>query len=150
MGKAFRDSVVYHLEPEKDVDRETGLIIEGKDSAVNRLPFAVHHGCILRPQRSDVRYKVFFYRPEIPDDLIHTYTYHPEANWTTYCPELSDRDWVEGEHVILNDGYLRIAVALHSAGEKRDTVRLQEYIGITEPEYGEQPLPEWMKHRSST
>ena len=144
MGKSFKDSVVYHLEPEKDVDRETGLIIEGKDSAVNRLPFAVHHGCILRPLRSDVRYKVYFYRPEIPDDLIHTYTYHPEANWTTYCPELSDRDWVEGEHVILNDGYLRIAVSLQSAGEKRDKIRLQEYIGITEPKYGEQPLPEWM------
>ena len=76
MGKSFKDSVVYHLEPEKDVDRETGLIIEGKDSAVNRLPFAVHHGCILRPLRPDVRYKVYFYRPEIPDDLIHTYTYH--------------------------------------------------------------------------
>ena len=51
MGKSFRDSVVYHLEPEKDVDRETGLIIEG--NMVHGLVHPELGHILLRPEPDD-------------------------------------------------------------------------------------------------
>lgn len=138
-------SIQYALECHTDVDGETGLLISALESAVNRLPFPVHSGCRLYPARPDVRFKLYFYRPEIPENLIHTYTYQPESNWTTYCPELSDGEWTNREHTVSEDGYVRVAVStVPETGINPGAAQIQDFIRIEDPGHEERAVPGWM------
>ena len=71
------------METDREADAESGLLIDCPGSGINFLPFPVHAGTRLLPTDPERRYKLFFYTPEIPAELIHTYSYQQEANWTT-------------------------------------------------------------------
>lgn len=146
MSSICEEATLYLLELETAVDWKTGLKIPAHDCATNLIPFPVHRGCVLRPVRTGISYKVSFYHPEIPGELIHTYTYQPEANWTSFSPELSDQEWKKEERIISEDGYIRITVSLPSSGENTtDKFYLKDYIHITDQKCGEQSVPVWMK-----
>ena len=139
MGRTDKTDALYVFERNMDVDVETGLLISVPGCAVNRLPYPVRKGDKIRPAAGGIRLKVFFYLPEIPDELIHTYTYQPESNWTTYCPECSNHEWSEAEHTICEDGFIRVAAA--PPGESpawADTV----FVEKAEP--APSPIPDWM------
>ena len=90
-------------------DMATGLLIAAPGCAVNRLPVPVRAGQRLRAKRPGMRFRVFFYGPEVEDRLLFTYDYQPEANWATYSPGESSPLPSEDERVAPRDGYVRLS-----------------------------------------
>lgn len=145
MSKVLEDEKLYVLEPETDIDKETGLMVPAEGCAVNLIPFPVHRGSRICPEAGRFRIRISFYRPEIPGELVHTYSYQPEANWTTYSRELSADEWTAGETVVPEDGFVRITVSPICSGEElTDGLTLCDCVRISEADTGEAPIPEWM------
>ena len=117
MDGLYRDLALESLEFGRDADPETGLIVNDPECAVNLLPIPVRKSSRVRPASEGIFIRVLFYRPEIPPELIHTYCYQPEANWSTYCAELSDREWTTGERRLTEDGFIRVAVKPAESGK---------------------------------
>ena len=137
------------METDREADAESGLLIDCPGSGINFLPFPVHAGTRLLPTDPERRYKLFFYTPEIPAELIHTYSYQQEANWTTYAPDLSVLSWRTGEWISPAEGCIRVAV--QSPPEEAAITDLFSIEPITdlfsiEPPYaGDVSVPDWMR-----
>ena len=147
MTELFECKELYRMESGWDVDPETGLRMhqpEHPECAMHLLPFAVCRGDRLAPARTGIRYKMYFYRPEIPGNLIHTYTYQPEANWSTWCPERSEMKWTDGEIILAEDGFLRVAVSLTNGETLPEGSTLQGYVSVIQAPRQEHPGPAWM------
>lgn len=147
MTELFECKELYRMESGWDVDPETGLRMhqpEHPECATHLLPFAVCRGDRLAPARTGIRYKMYFYRPEIPGNLIHTYTYQPEANWSTWCPERSEMKWTDGEIILAEDGFLRVAVSLTNGETLPEGSTLQGYVSVIQAPRQEHPGPAWM------
>ncbi len=142
MDRNVWESAAFLMEQGKEVDRDTGCLVSSPECAVSFLPYFAARGTKLVPVSEDVRFKVYFYRPAIPPELIHTYSYHAETNWTTFCPEFSDSDWAMGERVLPEDGFIRVALP---AG--RQGMLWTESIRMEEPQREEQPVPGWMERQ---
>ena len=142
-----RDSDVrelYPLEPDKDADPETGLLIDAPGTRINLLPFPVRNGTRLVPLEETTGYKLYFYLPDIPPELIHTYAYQSEANWTTYSPERSFFEWRTGEWTSPEDGFVRVAV---SSGP--DDADLSTLFRLEPPPSENSNPPDWMKEEAA-
>ena len=117
--KSFRDILFF---TGKTVDPETGYLTEGRETeAANIEPMRVEKGTVLRWKQAACSYRLFFYREETEERLIHTFCYEPEENWASYagertyntgedaCKSTSDRfqktDWVFSE-----PGYIRLVI----------------------------------------
>ena len=92
------------------VDPETGRLTDQSGTAVNYLPVPVSAGERIVPREPGREWRYYFYAPEIPPELVHTYTYEPESNWTVYCPERSASSWLTGPAVMPEGGYVRLAL----------------------------------------
>ena len=140
MDGLYRDLALESLEFGRDADPETGLIVNDPECAVNLLPIPVRKNSRVRPASEGIFIRVLFYRPEIPPELIHTYCYQPEANWSTYCAELSDREWTADERRLTEDGFIRVAVKPAESGKG-----CGDCFSIEEPLAADAPAPEWME-----
>ena len=131
-------SPLYVTEPDMAVDSANGQLVPREGSGVNFIPFPVRAGSILRPTWDNVRYKMFFYRPEIPPELIHTYTYQSESNWTSYAPELSRTEWTHEPCTIPENGFVRLEIA-----RAEREYYLVGMFHLEEPPREETPPPSW-------
>ena len=128
------------METDREADAESGLLIDCPGSGINFLPFPVHAGTRLLPTDPERRYKLFFYTPEIPAELIHTYSYQQEANWTTYAPDLSVRSWRTGEWISPAEGCIRVAVQ-----SPPEEAAITDLFSIEPPYAGDVSVPDWMR-----
>ena len=126
------DADLYGMEPGMDVSRETGLLESADGCAVNFIPYPAEAGTKIIP-RPGVRCRLYRYAPAIPPELIHTYCYQPEANWTAFLPERSEREWSDRERTAEARTYLRIAVRGAEGGTLTDYVRILPPPGEPEP-----------------
>ena len=88
----------------KRVDEKTGYLVNEDNCSVNFEPVFVSKG---ETVVSQIPFRLYFYHPEIQTDLIHTYAYDPDSNYTTYDPELSVFTEIR-EKTIEQDGYIRL------------------------------------------
>ena len=106
-GRALAAGAVQMLSG-KSVSPETGLLVNeqvcreagaassgsrphssdtrapGSPTAVNYEPFRVEPGDVFRVKEPGAACRLWAYSPEIPADLIYTYSYQEESNWTTF------------------------------------------------------------------
>ena len=131
------------MEADREADPENGLLTAYPGSGMNFLPFPVRAGTRLVPTEPERRYKLFFYAPEIPPELVHTYSYQPEANWTTYAPERSCLSWRTGEWISPSDGYIRVSV--QSPPERASITDLFSF----EPAFAaDEHVPDWIRRET--
>ena len=94
----------------KSVDRGTGMLCPKKGFAVNAIPVELPSGSVIKPVDESLEYCCFYYSPDIDDKLIYTYTYQPEANWTTYIDGESENTPSVGCRTVTSDRFVRISV----------------------------------------
>ena len=139
------EALSQQLDMDRIVDPVSGRIADadpdGPDVSVSFEPVPLTAGTVIRPLHAGEggRMAVYFYRPDIDPPLIHTYTYQPEANWTTYDPSLSAVSWTADPYTVPLDGYVRIAVT-PAAGRLGDAVRIEQADGAEKAE----GIPGWM------
>lgn len=92
------------------VDRETGLLYSEPGFAVNAVPVRLPAGSCIRSLDKTLKYRCFYYSPEIDDKLIYTYCYPPDANWTTYIPEKTEDIMRSGCRSVAEECFIRISV----------------------------------------
>lgn len=98
------------LERGRTVQPDTGLLGVEEGCWVNFEPVPVRAGDALAWRAPGFEYQLFFYLPDIVPELIHTYAYQPESNWTTYAAELSELRWSRAAHRFTRAGYFRVAM----------------------------------------
>lgn len=94
----------------KGVDPETGLLRDEPGTAVTWEPLEVLVGDKVRWHVDNLEYQLHFYDAATPHELIDTYCYQPESNWTTFLAGQQDAAWRQGDLAFGRDGYVRIAV----------------------------------------
>ena len=105
------DSVYWLGRPlmeQRTVDPESGLLSSAANACTHFEPVWLQQGSWVQA-RNGAAFLLAYYAPEVKDELLHTYCYAAEANWTTFdpcCSELSS--WLTGEKVIAVSGYYRI------------------------------------------
>ncbi len=97
------------LRPNCSVNEENGMteIYNGLWTAAE--PVKVDAGDILEPVADGILYRLYYYRAEIPVDLIRERAYRVESNWTTYAGTY-DQEWLRDPYTVAEDGYLRIVL----------------------------------------
>lgn len=133
------DRNLYSMEIDREADAKSGLLTISPGIGINFLPFPVQAGTRLIPTDSQRQYKLFFYTPDIPPELIHTYFYQQEANWTTYAPERSLLSWQTGEWISPEGGYIRIAVQ-----SPPENAAIQDLFSFEPPYASDESVPNWM------
>jgi len=93
----------------KTVDPDTGLLRDCPQVMVNAEPLFLDEGACLFWKDPRWEYQLYFYSPQVRDELIHTYTYQPEAVWASYSPARSSLEWSREDRAVAA-GYYRIAV----------------------------------------
>ena len=109
MTGAFRQHFIHG----RTVDEDTGLLRDAPEYAVNAEPIHVSAGTRIKAI-DDSAFRIFFYAEKIPEELIYTYTYEPESNWTAYCAHVSEHEMAGGEHIVPAAGYIRTVI--HDTG----------------------------------
>lgn len=137
----MRYMLAQKMETDTGVDAKTGRLRGQQGCCVNVLPVHAPAGSVLRPANGDLPYRCFRYAPQIRENLIYTYDYDPEANWTTFDPENSDPAPVTGDRRIEVECYLRIAVERNFVP---DGASLGSLFQIDAPA-GQDPVPDWME-----
>ena len=94
------------LEKETGVDPESGRLRQMNNALVNFIPVPVTEGSVLHISRADLNCSVYYYSKQIPEDLIHTYAYDPESNWSTYRADWCIEKASEPEVVLKHEGYI--------------------------------------------
>ncbi len=134
-------SRIYQMSRGLSVDPVSGSMIDEPGTSANFLPYPVTGGSRVSLKDSSCRFRVFFYTPDIPPELIHTYCYQNESNWTTFSPALSSPAWTERPFTVPRDGFIRAAVN----SLKRQT--LTEAVSIEPAGKADTPVPEWMRNQ---
>ena len=109
-GERRTAALSRELEPDRGVDPGTGLLIERPGESTNFEPFWVRAGDTLALKDPSAAYRISFYRPGPDPRLLFTYCYQPEANWTVFAPEESDRAWKTEPTVFSGAGCVRVTV----------------------------------------
>lgn len=93
--------------PDTGIDLRTGRLKHKLGQQTFFEPLWLEKGCVVRPA-SGTRFRYAFYAKDIRGELIHTYCYDPEANWTTYKGKYSGLlRWRKNSLVIRRSGYYR-------------------------------------------
>lgn len=103
-------SLHIELEENRTILPETGFLGQQEGCWTNLEPVFVNAGEILLWKKQEFEYQLFFYSTDIVPELIHTYSYQNESNWTTFRLDLSDLLWKSTAHCFARTGYFRVAV----------------------------------------
>ncbi len=93
--------------PGKCVDIQSGLLTDSDRISTFFEPVRVEKGAVVRSCSGDA-FRIRYYTPEIRAELIHTYTYDPEANYTSFIPGAYPDSFSSEPAVIAEEGYIRI------------------------------------------
>lgn len=136
------------LEKETGVDPESGRLRQMNNALVNFIPVPVTEGSVLHISRADLNCSVYYYSKQIPEDLIHTYAYDPESNWSTYRADWCIEKASEPEVVLKHEGYIRLVFT--GAEKRKDPIRLHEYAEIRNPKSAEEArCPDWINQEAA-
>lgn len=92
----------------RTVDPECGKLTTAETACTHFEPVWLQQGSRVQA-RNGAAFLLAYYAPEVKDELLHTYCYAEEANWTTFDPLHSQLDrWITGDKVITVSGYYRI------------------------------------------
>ena len=98
-------------------DSETGLMTAAEGVICNIEPVRASKGQTVGTSDQRVyEFRPFVYRVETDPDLMYTYAYEQESNWTTYDKDLSCREWRAEPLPIEQDCFIRIAVRRQDGG----------------------------------
>ena len=131
------------FEHDKGVDEATGSLVSDQAFAVNAIPVRLPAGSQLKPAEETLEYRCFFYGPETDDELIYTYAYQPEANWTTYSKDESEKEMEAGCRFSPAERYVRIVVRKSDIGPESTFGSLFR-IEHAEKDNVQESIPEWM------
>ena len=92
------------------VDPASGRLIEKKGCATNWEPIRLRAGSRLVWLDPSFEWQAFAYDDGFDPELVHTYCYHEEQNWTHFRPDLSTSGWSTGGMTVDDDIYLRLCV----------------------------------------
>ena len=118
-------------------DEKTGLLCpvretaEAACTAVNWEPVRVPAGGISLCAQ-DVRYKAFYYRPEIPPELIYTRAWSAEGNLSLYDAEQSFLTWREEPVLRLPAGFVRLVLQKKDGTPFDTDAFLEDYAGAAD------------------
>lgn len=98
--------------PDTGIDLRTGRLRLQRGMQTFFEPLWLEKGCVIRAV-SGIRFRYAFYAKDIREELIHTYCYDPEANWTTYRWYYSGLlRWRKNSLIIRRSGYYRFVFPL--------------------------------------
>lgn len=129
------------LEKGKSIQEDTGYIQNTDEECwSSRRLYHVFPGDILRGDARK-KYRIYRYLPEIKGELIHTYCYEPEQNWTGYVwePEV----WKQGDSVFEEECYIRVTTKIDcpiKVMEGDDNIEQNQTMLL---ESSHQPIIEW-------
>ncbi len=137
------------LFPDRTVNPEDGLLRPEAGTFVNPEPVFVPAGTTLRPRSSRLSYRLFGYGGEICPQLLYTYVYQPESNWTSYRRDAFPAEWRSGDARVGAEGWLRAAVRPEEgAGPLR---YFDEAFDVRLPEgYCAPPEPTWIAREAES
>ena len=93
--------------PGKAIDPETGKTVASEEHSVFFEPVYLRRGTILKPKEA-VAYRPYFYQNQIRPELLHSFAYDEEANYSSYVPAYFPDRWQTREFAMKEDGYLRM------------------------------------------
>ena len=102
-GTASRQNFI----PGMCVDGKSGQLTEAPGLSVIFEPVRVTAGTVIRPLKGDP-VRIRCYSPVIRPELIHTYTYDPDANYTTFVPDAFPEAFSPDAVKLPEEGYIRI------------------------------------------
>lgn len=103
------DTLHQHFMPGKCVDGQSGSLTDDGHYSVIFEPIRMAKGAVVRSCRGDA-FRIRYYSPEIRADLIHTYAYDYEANYTVFVPGAYPETFSPEPVEIDADGYIRVEV----------------------------------------
>lgn len=124
------------------VEEKNGLLCQVREeaeagcTAVNWEPLQLKKGGSLRLLSPDVRYKAFYYRPEIPPELIYTRAWSAEGNSAWYDAAQSLLTWQEAPELRLPAGFVRLVLQRKDGQLFAGDVFAEDYFAL--PEAGEE------------
>lgn len=59
---------------------------------------------------SEYEFMVAEYSLDVRDELIYTYCYEPEENWSTYCGNMTPSSYASDKYVVTKDCYIRVNI----------------------------------------
>lgn len=128
------------LEQGRSVLPDTGLLGWQAGEWANLEPVFVRCGETLVWKNPAFEYRLFFYAADIVPELIHTYSYQNESNWTTYRADLSDFGWKNGPHRFEQAGYFRVTARRAQGAQAQPAPKtLEDVAALERGEGGEQP-----------
>ncbi len=90
---------------------ETGFMTSADGVICNIEPFKALKGqTVGTADQEAFEFRTFIYRCETDPDLMFTYAYEQESNWTTYDSDLSGGEWRTEPMQVRQDCFIRIAV----------------------------------------
>ncbi len=92
----------------RTVSEETGLLEDSAASTVNWTPIPMHPGDRLTFSPGSAPHRIFFYAPDVDEDLSSKYCYDEESNWTTYDKARSNLVWTTDDLIAEHDGFVRV------------------------------------------
>lgn len=122
------------------VDAESGSLCTKAGYAVNAIPVRIAAGSRIKPLDKTLKYRCFYYKPEIADKLIYTYAYQPDANWTTFIPEKTEDILSAGSRSVAEECFIRITVRENDI----DTDSTFDDVFCIENGESQRNIPGWM------
>ena len=138
----------WMLEADQAVHSETGLLERRDGCWTNFEPIAVCEGDVLSWRDQAYAYQLFFYRPDVVPELLHTYAYQPESNWTTYSAEHSDHSWKRTAHRFAQAGYFRVTVRGAGKDVPRRLADVADLVRAADGEAPKDAVRPWIREEA--
>lgn len=122
----------YEMYDNTGADGATGKLIPEENCSINREPVKLKAGDRLFFLSTELP-QIYFYSEDIQQDLIYTYTYDTEGNWTSYQDNYpADTN----DYTVEKSGYYRFLYHGHTGRTLADLIRFEKQTDIPEwPEY---------------
>ena len=124
------------LETGKQIDQNTGMIVEGEDTVMSSVLFYfVDRDTVIRVKDPAYEYAYAFYTTRWQEDYIYSYDYQKEQNWADYDKDLStiNKGYTQEESRFSREGYIRISIRRVDGSRISEEARDMEQILVLRP-----------------
>ncbi|MBR2668722.1 MAG: metallophosphoesterase [Solobacterium sp.] len=112
-----------------DVDENSGRMIKQTGRMTSWLPVHVYAGDKIYLTENESPVTVYFYKTDIREELIYTYTYAEDGNWHVY-DHCEDYDPAQESMTIVQEGYIRISFPYIGHQYLSEMIRLERNTQI--------------------